>query len=112
MSTTPTTGKDRLEAGGGYTPASYTRIRKDWPRVKAELVFLISQPRAGSTHLQHLIASHPEVHAPLAPDGPPRGETWLLLHPVYALRARGWEAEYAAQQARNGLGGFLATLPG
>ncbi len=41
------------------------------------VVFIVSQPRAGSTLLQTMLAGHPQVLAP--------GETWLMLPLVHAL---------------------------
>ncbi len=67
------------------------------------LIFLISQPRAGSTLLQRMLASHPEIHSV--------SEPWLSLHPFYALRARGYEAEYDAFRAQQALKSFIGTLP-
>ena len=46
-----------------------------------DLIFLISQQRAGSTLLQRILGGHPEVHT--------TAETWLMLHPIYALREQG-----------------------
>jgi hypothetical protein len=68
------------------------------------LIFLISQPRAGSTMLQRVLAGHPEVHT--------TAEPWLMLHPIYALRERGHEAEYGARTAFGALKDFLGTLEG
>lgn len=68
------------------------------------LIFLISQPRAGSTLLQRMLGSHPDVHTV--------SEPWLMLHPLYALRAKGHQAEYNAYVARSALRGFLQQLPG
>ncbi len=66
------------------------------------LLFLISQPRSGSTLLQNLLARHPEIHT--------TPEPWLLLHPVYALREEGHTAEYNAVLAHTALLDFLDTL--
>jgi len=63
------------------------------------LVFLISQPRAGSTLLQRILAGHPLIET--------SAEPWLMLHPVYALRDRGLQAEYDARGAFAGLQDFL-----
>lgn len=43
----------------------------------ASIVFIVSQPRAGSTLLQTMLAGHPQVHAP--------GEAWLMLPLVHAI---------------------------
>jgi hypothetical protein len=66
------------------------------------LIFLISQQRAGSTLLQRILAGHPDVHT--------TAETWLMLHPVYALRKEGHQAEYNATLAHRALQDFLDTL--
>ena len=67
-----------------------------------KLVFLISQPRGGSTLLQRVLAGHPEIYT--------ISEPWLLLHPLYALRSEGYEAEYDQRQALRGMKNFLKSL--
>jgi hypothetical protein len=67
------------------------------------LIFMISQPRAGSTMLQRMLGSHPNIHTV--------SEPWLMLHPLYALRSKGYEAEYNAHLAWLGGQSFLRTLP-
>lgn len=67
------------------------------------LIFLISQPRAGSTLTQRMLGSHSEIHTV--------SEPWLMLHPLYALRSEGYEVEYNAQWARNAVEGFVDELP-
>ena len=67
------------------------------------LVFLISQPRAGSTLLQRILGSHPDIHTVAEP--------WLMLHPLYALRTQGHTAEYESAKAQAALRTFLQTLP-
>lgn len=69
----------------------------------SNLVFLVSQPRAGSTLLARVLGGHPEIHA--------AGETWLMLPPLFALRAHASEAPYDADLAGRALRAFLATLP-
>ena len=44
---------------------------------RPSVVFVISQPRAGSTLLQTMLAGHPRVSAP--------GETWLMLPLIFAV---------------------------
>lgn len=68
-----------------------------------QLIFLISQPRAGSTMLQRILGSHPEIHT--------LSEPWLMLPPFYALRQKGYEAEFDADVALTGVRSFLGTLP-
>ncbi|MDH3440977.1 MAG: sulfotransferase [Gammaproteobacteria bacterium] len=63
------------------------------------LVFIISQPKAGSTLLQRILAGHPEVQT--------SAETWLMLHPVYALRSFGIDTDYNANWAATGVREFL-----
>jgi hypothetical protein len=66
------------------------------------LIFLISQPRAGSTLLQRMLATHPEIHT--------TAEPWLMLPPIYALRDEGHTAEFNAAIAATALQDFLTTL--
>ena len=67
------------------------------------LIFLISQPRAGSTMLQKILGSHPEIYTV--------SEPWLLLHPFYALRDRGYQTEYNAKSAKTAFNSFLDLFP-
>lgn len=67
------------------------------------LIFLISQPRAGSTLLQKILSNHPKVHT--------TAEPWIMLHSVYALRSKGYEAEYQTNLAQKALKDFLETFP-
>lgn len=72
--------------------------------VDEKLIFLISQPRAGSTMLQRILGSHPEIHT--------LPEPWIMLHPLYALRRSGIAAEYNVEWAVNQSEAFLNRLPG
>jgi hypothetical protein len=63
------------------------------------LVFIISQPKAGSTLLQRILAGHPDIQT--------SAETWLMLHPVYGLRKQGIETNYNANWAATGVAEFL-----
>ncbi len=63
------------------------------------LIFIISQPRSGSTLLQRVLSGHPEIQT--------SAETWLMLHPVYGLRGSGIETEYGAAFAAEGVGEFI-----
>lgn len=67
------------------------------------LIFLISQPRAGSTLLQRILGAHPEIHTV--------SEPWLMLHPFYCLECQGFHAEYNEVVARSAVQNFLETLP-
>ncbi len=68
------------------------------------LIFIISQPRAGSTLLQRLLAGNPAVLT--------SAEPWLMLHPLYALREKGIQAEYDSGEAHNALSDFLTYYAG
>ncbi len=63
------------------------------------LIFIISQPKAGSTLLQRIVAGHPDIQT--------SAETWLMLHPVYGLRKTGIETRYNANWAATGVQEFL-----
>jgi hypothetical protein len=64
-----------------------------------DLIFIISQPKAGSTLLQRLLAGHEEVQT--------SAETWLMLHPIYGLRSRGIKTDFNANWASTGVREFL-----
>jgi len=66
--------------------------------------FIISQPRAGSTLLQRLLATHPQIQT--------IGEPWLAIPFVYALREKGVSAEYIHVSMAQGFGDFVSKLPG
>lgn len=70
----------------------------------SDLAFIISQPRSGSTLMQRILSAHPEVHSV--------SEPWLMLHPLYALRPEGHEAEYDAGLAYKALREYLKNVPG
>lgn len=53
--------------------------------------------------LQRMLGQHPAIHTV--------GEPWLMLHPLYALRSEGYDAEYSAPTARQAVQEFLRTLP-
>ena len=63
------------------------------------LIFIISQPKAGSTLLQRILAGHKDIQT--------SAETWLMLHPTYGLRKTGIEADYNANWAATGVQEFL-----
>ncbi len=68
------------------------------------IIFIISQPRAGSTLLQRILAGHPDIHT--------AAEPWIMLHPLYALKHSGYTAEYNEQWAQWALEDFCETLTG
>jgi len=54
--------------------------------------------------LQRILGTHPAIHT--VP------ETWLMLHPIYALKQDGVVAEYEAPVARHALRGFMTQIEG
>lgn len=66
-------------------------------------IFLFSTARSGSTLLQRILGSYPEI-ATVA-------EPWLLIPLVYAFRKRGVFAEYEHGLMSNALEDFCAQLP-
>ncbi len=68
-----------------------------------QLIFLVSQPRAGSTLLQRVLGRHGDIHTTTEP--------WLMLDAVQACKGQGSAADHAAGgwsvQARET---FLNTL--
>lgn len=59
----------------------------------ANLIFLVSQPRAGSTMLQKILGAHPRIHT--------ASEPWVALHPLFALRDKGVSAYYSHALAKD-----------
>jgi hypothetical protein len=72
-------------------------------KLGSNLVFIISQPRAGSTLLQRVLGNHPQIFTV--------SEPWVMLHPVYALKKEGVTAEYDASLANWALEEFLRNAP-
>ncbi|MDJ0795482.1 MAG: sulfotransferase [Calothrix sp. MO_167.B12] len=68
-----------------------------------ELIFIISQPRSGSTLLQHILGSHSAIHT--------IPEPWIMLHKVYGLRSTGIDSEYNSLYANLALKDFLGRIP-
>jgi hypothetical protein len=68
------------------------------------LIFLISQPRAGSTLTQKMLGSHSMIHT--------QSEPWVMLHPLHALKPEGLITDYNAHLHTNGLRDFISSLPG
>jgi len=76
------------------------------PRQAAQgenLVFVVSQPRAGSTMLQRMLGAHPEIHT--------TPEPWTLLGMLYPLRHEVGKCAYDLDLARQGLCGVFASQP-
>lgn len=66
-----------------------------------DLIFLISQPRSGSTLMQRVLAGHPDIQT--------SAETWMMLHPVYGQRQQGIETEYNARWRQEAMAEFIAN---
>ncbi len=67
------------------------------------LIYLISQPRSGSTLTQKLLGSHNKIYT--------RSEPWIMLHPSYALKKDGMYTEYNFQLGTNAFNVFMEDLP-
>ncbi|MEM7100822.1 MAG: sulfotransferase [Pseudomonadota bacterium] len=65
----------------------------------ADLIFVISQPRSGSTLLQRILSGHPDVFA--------SAETWLMLPQIFSVRQSGHTAAYEADWARTAIHEYL-----
>jgi hypothetical protein len=76
---------------------------RNWPRLGKRLIFVISQPRSGSTLLQKVLGSHSAIHT--------LSEPWVALQPLFGLRETGIAADYSARLARIGVQDFLDHLP-
>lgn len=69
---------------------------------RSNIIFLISQPRAGSTLTQRMLGGHADIFT--------LSEPWLMLHPLYALRESGFLADYETKPARAGVMSFLEYI--
>lgn len=68
------------------------------------LIFLISQPRSGSTMVQRIIGGHSSVHT--------QSEPWILLHPLHALKPENLASSYDSHLYSRTLRIFIKSLPG
>ena len=69
------------------------------------LIFILSQPRTGSTMLQRILGNHPDIHT--------TSEPWLMIPPLIGLICRWTSPEGTeARCARSNVGAFLKTFPG
>lgn len=67
-------------------------------------VFIFSLPRSGSTLLQRVLATHPDVAT--------AAEPWILLPFLYTQRRKGVYAEYNHRKATQAIEDFSSGLPG
>jgi len=70
----------------------------------AKVIFLVSQPRAGSTMTQKILGSHSRIHT--------QAEPWVLLHPLHSLLQGNLIATYNHKLSVRGTRAFVASLPG
>lgn len=70
---------------------------------RPKLIFLLSLPRSGSTLLQRILASHPEIET--------TSELWFLLPFVYTLKDSGVYAQYSHVSLSNAMPDLLEKLP-
>lgn len=66
------------------------------------MIFLISQPRAGSTMSQRILGSHPNIYTV--------SEPWILLGPLYPLHFDNFDAEYDARLFKTAWQSFFQQL--
>ena len=64
-----------------------------------QIIFLISQPRSGSTLLQAILGSHPDIYTCTEP--------WIALPFIYALRENGSEFDFQGKLAKQGIKAFF-----
>lgn len=67
------------------------------------LIFVISQPRSGSTMLQYMLAGHPAIHT--------TSEPWLMLPLLHLDHAERGQAVYDGRIAGDAIRGFLESIP-
>lgn len=68
------------------------------------LIFIVCQPRSGSTLLQNMLGGHPRIQT--------LPEPWFMLHLLYGSRSDGLTAEYDARIAHSALMGYLSATGG
>jgi hypothetical protein len=83
----------------GAAQAEHEGARSETRYLGEDLIFVISQPRSGSTLLQRMLAGHSWIQT--------SAETWLMLHPAYGLRRKGIETDYRAAWAVGAVKEFL-----
>ena len=70
---------------------------------KVKPIFLISQPRSGSTFLQALLSSHSKIYSV--------SEPWLLLHELLPMANLNYEADFDQQEWKKAFDNILSLLP-
>jgi transposase-like protein len=100
--------KSETEERGSVNISEFGRERsakaEHGNKIKEEqLIFLISQPRSGSTLTQKLLGAHSQIYT--------RSEPWLMLHPAYSLKREGLYSEYDIELEKTAFNGFIEDLP-
>jgi hypothetical protein len=72
--------------------------------VSPKPLFLLSLPRSGSTLVQRVLATHPEIAT--------AAEPWVALPQLYATHGSGVYAEYGYGPSTRAIREFAETLPG
>ena len=83
--------------------SSKQKLTMDKRQEGENLIFLISQPRAGSTMSQRILGSHPNIYTV--------SEPWILLGPLYPLHFDNFDAEYDARLFKTAWQSFFQQLP-
>lgn len=68
------------------------------------IIFLISQPRAGSTLMQKIIGKHPDIFT--------MSEPWILLYPFSIFRHEDYHADYDSHFCQIGITDFFTLVEG
>ena len=69
-----------------------------------QLLFLISQPRSGSTLLQRMLGAHPLIHT--------QSEPWILLYPLHVFKSENIVSSYKSDVYESAAKDFIHSLPG
>jgi len=64
-----------------------------------QLIFVISQPRSGSTMLQAILGGHPDIHT--------CSEPWVALPFIYALKGEGAEFDFDSRLSKSAINAFF-----
>lgn len=67
-----------------------------------QLIFLISQPRSGSTLMQKILGAHGDIYT--------RSEPWVLLPCLTALKSEGFDAQYNIDLQQKAFSSFISGL--
>jgi hypothetical protein len=67
------------------------------------LIFLISQPRSGSTLTQIILGAHSNIYT--------RSEPWIMFNSAYSLKKVGMKSEYNFKTAHIAINDFISNIP-